>query len=56
MRVSMPRLPEVGPLLDQDSMRSGAVVKGLLCRLTKLTQGRVGMKGPMMYLANRRRT
>ena len=55
MRVSMPWLPEVVPLLDYELMRSGADVKGLLCGLMKLTRGRAGMKGPMTNLANRRR-
>ncbi len=55
MRVSMPWLPEVVPLLDHELMGSGAGVKRLLCGLTKLTRGRAGMKGPMMNLANRRR-
>ncbi len=55
MRVSMPWLPEVGPLLDHELMRSGADLKGLLCGLTRLTRGRAGMKSPMTSLGNRRR-
>lgn len=54
-RVSMPWLIEVFPLLDDDDLMKEVEVKVLFCELDSVTKPRLGMRGPMMGVANRRR-